>query len=411
MKKWSRKMLAVLAGLVVVIVVALFWFVYNSLLVLPVNDKDLLPVRRSIPEAKNAAPLIIEAAERLQEPKSSELGFVTVSFVWDEPVYGELVKDSEEAFELADRALARPETEFPAEFPPALYAGLQNLTYLRMVRARWHRMHRQGKAALDELMKGIELTDRIEYEGDVTLYVVASSGKLACCRAFVEMLGDSTLTAEQLSSYISRLRKYEADKKGMAKVLGADYASCVSIFEKLLNASPEELEREGLAPGKYSEGYYFNLNATKKILAELHRDAIRNIPLPYAEQDLQKVELPDTDTLAGKIKAALTPNLEGRAIARMTSLKGFLREKCRENTHVRATQAAIAVRCYELENGCLPDYLEQLVPKYLDRIPEDDFNGEPLRYDLDKRLIYSVGSNLKDDGGKDRDDIVVHLEF
>jgi len=44
-------------------------------------------------------------------------------------------------------------------------------------------------------------------------------------------------------------------------------------------------------------------------------------------------------------------------------------------------------------------------------VPEDDFSGKPLRYDLDKRLIYSVGEDLEDDGGKDPDDKVVHLYF
>ncbi len=52
-----------------------------------------------------------------------------------------------------------------------------------------------------------------------------------------------------------------------------------------------------------------------------------------------------------------------------------------------------------MENGRLPETLGELVPEYLDDVPRDDFDGEPLRYDRDKKVVYSVGEDLTDDGG------------
>jgi len=42
------------------------------------------------------------------------------------------------------------------------------------------------------------------------------------------------------------------------------------------------------------------------------------------------------------------------------------------------------------------------VPDFLDAVPMDDFDSQPLRYSAEKKIVYSVGKNLKDDGGDDR---------
>ena len=47
----------------------------------------------------------------------------------------------------------------------------------------------------------------------------------------------------------------------------------------------------------------------------------------------------------------------------------------------------------------LPESLSELVPEFLSQVPKDDFDGKPFRYLPDKKLIYSVGPDLKDDGG------------
>ncbi len=68
---------------------------------------------------------------------------------------------------------------------------------------------------------------------------------------------------------------------------------------------------------------------------------------------------------------------------------------------LRAAQTALAVEQYRREHeGGLPDKLDELVPKFLEVIPKDPFDGQPLRY---KRLevgyaVYSVGADQKDDG-------------
>lgn len=70
---------------------------------------------------------------------------------------------------------------------------------------------------------------------------------------------------------------------------------------------------------------------------------------------------------------------------------------------LRAAQAAIAVQRYRLKNDKLPDSLDALVPDYIESVPLDPFDGQEIRYKkLEKGfVIYSIGENQVDDGGKE----------
>jgi hypothetical protein len=69
----------------------------------------------------------------------------------------------------------------------------------------------------------------------------------------------------------------------------------------------------------------------------------------------------------------------------------------------RLTGIALAVRMHQVQRGRLPDALDQLVPDYLARIPQDpmDEPGNPICYvnDPDMPRLYSVGKDGRDDGG------------
>jgi hypothetical protein len=65
-----------------------------------------------------------------------------------------------------------------------------------------------------------------------------------------------------------------------------------------------------------------------------------------------------------------------------------------------------ALAAYHADEKKYPKALDELVPKYLKRVPDDVFNGKELIYcRVDTGyLLYSVGPNEKDDGGTFRDD-------
>ena len=76
-----------------------------------------------------------------------------------------------------------------------------------------------------------------------------------------------------------------------------------------------------------------------------------------------------------------------------------------EQTH-RNLVVAAALAAYRAEAGRYPASLDELAPKYLSAVPGDIFSGKPLVYrptDGDY-LLYSVGINGLDEGGRWTDD-------
>jgi hypothetical protein len=72
-------------------------------------------------------------------------------------------------------------------------------------------------------------------------------------------------------------------------------------------------------------------------------------------------------------------------------------------TMVNEAQIACALERYHLAHGEYPETLDALAPQFMEKIPHDIIGGQPLHYrrtDDGKFLLYSIGWNEKDDGGK-----------
>jgi len=79
-----------------------------------------------------------------------------------------------------------------------------------------------------------------------------------------------------------------------------------------------------------------------------------------------------------------------------------LKSQCQTDT--AATQVLVALRCFKLKTGRLPQKLDELVPEYLPAVPLDDFDGKPIRYSAEKKIVYSVGVDFQDSGGMTREE-------
>ncbi len=67
-----------------------------------------------------------------------------------------------------------------------------------------------------------------------------------------------------------------------------------------------------------------------------------------------------------------------------------------------AARTVIALRRYKTATGNWPERLDYLIPRFLDRLPIDRMDGQPLRYRFvnGQPLLYSIGTNLEDDNGR-----------
>ena len=78
----------------------------------------------------------------------------------------------------------------------------------------------------------------------------------------------------------------------------------------------------------------------------------------------------------------------------------------RGNMSLNVTKLAFALAEYRARHGSYPAKLADLVPKHVAAIPKDVFSGGELLYkpEGDGYLLYSVGPNGKDDGGRNQND-------
>ena len=96
-----------------------------------------------------------------------------------------------------------------------------------------------------------------------------------------------------------------------------------------------------------------------------------------------------------------------RPISRQTlpSFVKVLSKDLRSVATLRCAQTALAVERWRLAHaGSLPPSLNAMVPEYLAAVPEDPMDGKPLKYRTlsPGYVVYSLGEDGTDDGGKER---------
>lgn len=71
---------------------------------------------------------------------------------------------------------------------------------------------------------------------------------------------------------------------------------------------------------------------------------------------------------------------------------------------LRAARLALQVEVFRAQRGRLPRDLNDLVPRFIPAVLEDPFDGQPMRYHTltNGYVIYSVGRDLHDNGGRER---------
>jgi hypothetical protein len=114
-------------------------------------------------------------------------------------------------------------------------------------------------------------------------------------------------------------------------------------------------------------------------------------PAETQEEQLRQLAVPDAPL------PPLLAGLKGKTDW-VQHVRGF--HFVRARLHCAA--AALAAERYRLAKGRWPESLDALVPAFLAEVPADPFDGRPLRLRRlpDGLVIYSVGPDRTDDGGK-----------
>jgi hypothetical protein len=129
--------------------------------------------------------------------------------------------------------------------------------------------------------------------------------------------------------------------------------------------------------------------------------------------DFDRLEILDTDNQVIHLDKAEAVLKKFRALERRSPFKfvpsltpgNFERAyqvAAHNQTQINQTLIVCALERYHLAHNDYPENLDALVPQFLDKLPNDIFNGQPQHYRRNPDgtfILYSIGWNGRDDGG------------
>lgn len=291
----------------------------------------------------------------------------------------------------------------PGEILLPHLASLKGLSSVYRLRAVAQIATNDRTGSFHDLMTGYRLSTAVTNEPFVISLLVRNAILEVMHNSLWEGLRIRSWTPAQLQAFQQFLQAQNLIAH-YAIAMVAEGNAIASVFERSIRENRElwrlyfrtddEQFRRDLYLDWAPSGW-FRLNALESMrLIESIEDAL--------EQNLSLRDYPASTTpLDDWQKTPSYRNFFARAITGF-SHKAWTRTM-RVQTHLNLAITACALERYFLNHQDYPDSLEELVPAYLETIPIDHADNQPLRYrrtDDGRYRVYSVGSNFEDDGGR-----------
>jgi len=314
-------------------------------------------------------------------------------------------RHSAELRELREGAQSRPFARFPVRYDQLSTMPLDHLGALKTIaltlslRASALLAENQPEEALDDILLAQRLADSIRDEPVLISQLVRMSIASATLQPVWEGCLDHRWTAEtlmRLQQMLATRDSFESIKTGLRGE------------RVLVSTDADRIARNGIPP---EAGGPLDSAEYRMILRWMPRGWIRLGQVAHGRYVLainealstarNHTDLPPKGTLLARYidpKSAFTilAALSAPGLADNSLDRAFEQETWR-----RLALVGLALERYRLAEGQYPEQLSALAPGYLESIPSDIMDGQPLRYsriDAGDFHLYSVGKNHRDDG-------------
>lgn len=278
----------------------------------------------------------------------------------------------------------------------AAWGGAVRVLALRSVDA-WRRG--QHAESLDSAMMIVRFGDRLQdCRSRIGYYQLGGVFKEYGAEILRTALPRLTrLRAEELQLCAGELADY-ANPKGLENTLKCEYMALGKAIDAMADGTAQPTGAAKF-PANVRVGHSgFQPNKTKSLLATGFTELVANASRPAASMS-KAASIPGLRAVG---KDGLTERLRGnpRGIEICRDIAGrmdaVLLAKCHEEVSVSATRVLVALKGYRVAHRKLPASLGDLAPEFLAIVPRDAYDGKPLRYSPEKRVVYSVGEDLYD---------------
>jgi hypothetical protein len=365
----------------------------------------------------------VQGTNPLAQPKPD---IVLTNLTLQEAAAGVLagLSESDPVIEELRTASRRPHSRFNIPYHEELWpaiplphlAPLKSACQILQLRASAELALGRNDAALDDTRMIFDLADAIRDEPFVISYLVRIAELHMACWPLAEGLAGHQWSEAQLRALQERLRRVDlcADAKRVLeaeRVLAgvilidnlrrsADKYAMINQFGALSDTPQGKNIRVCAAAAPTGWSYFEQLNFNR-----LFQDYL----LPTIDVTKRHIAPGATRRLTEQLDSGLSHSELRRFLRHELFLQGVVRDFCPlpervafDQTGLDAVALACALERYRLARGQFPDSLDALSPQFIDKVPPDIINGQPLKYRRTQDgqfVLYSVGWNETDDGG------------
>jgi hypothetical protein len=393
----------------------------------PTSLRELDEWYTRIPDSQNAA-LIYTSL--FSQPAFTNYSGSSIALVGDTnwmPARGHLISEEFRAelgavlatnqtlLDVLHSATALTNSRYPVDLTKGFQALLPHLAKVKSsvqlltAEAMLHASNGDIEKALAALHAAGAVADSMAEEPLLISQLVRYASWAIICKRSELMLNGANLSDQQLNTLQTFFHNAERPDS-MVRGLAGERASGLAVFmgspdQKFVFSSADSDSPPPLKDRLRTSLYIGLLKST----GLLRKDRSFYLDVMATNVAAAEAPFPERLTLAQQANtAAMSPPSKLMIFSRLLlpALSASMRRDGDHTARIRTAQTAIAIeRFRHSHKGELPSDLNELVPTYLASVPSDPFDGQPLRF---KRLtkgyvVYSIGSDLRDDGGSEGD--------
>lgn len=414
-RRWFAGLALTLFGVFAFMMGVILFHVFRNRDIPAPDFSDLSPSFRTLPQDENAYPFWVEAGSLLVDE-----GYDLRNAFWENEPYDveeidAWIAKNEAALSKVREGLHRPGlvSNIPYRFDSSWVDVTTWIDLARMMHTGAEHARREG-----EMDRAVSLNCDLNQFGH---RVCATGGTL-----IVQLIGnaqvslglkqtrdlarDPRVTSEHLQQLMASIGSDEEIIQGAQESLCGDFASIQDLFSRQADDPDSVPDFTKQTCGDYITTftripflweYMFHPNRSLVITAREFRLAPKSIATPWVEHNREEVPEIEEWLKEGTFSQFARPNGVGMAYLNYLLFKPDSVPDRVTQTRVanRITRVILACRMFEIEKGEWPQSLEHLVPAYFEEVPTDLFSGEPLRYDPDRGIVWSVGKDREDQNG------------
>ncbi|MGA2686236.1 MAG: hypothetical protein ABSF51_14425 [Verrucomicrobiota bacterium] len=389
---------------------------------LPTSGVELNAYYSAVPDNENAALVMTQAFALIRSYSDSRSNEVD-QFQFPErgqPVTPEESKLLYSYVEMNSDALARireaiklPESRYPVDYTPGLITLLPHLTQLNKLEkiAEYELMLASQSGDTTNAVVAIEslvgIAHSLDEEPDIIAQLVHVRFILSVENSLEYYLNATNLNATQLGELAALIANAERTNL-MARALIGDRAELIPYFQ--LKPVWLRNDNENKWVSDYPPTKYWFMGVGERDLIYYLRVmdtniAFANLPFPRNLDAINNFVGEATDKIEQHPYTSFHyehPFLLSATFLPSTGI--ILKREAEFATKLHLTVTALAIERFRSAHGRLPENLNELVPQFLSGLPVDPFDGQPLRYHRLAKgyVIYSVGADGHDDGGREK---------